>query len=900
MTIRVECPECGFISSVADKAAGRKLKCSCGGVISVPEADATDDDFERPSGASRPRSRSRKSSRSEETPILKWVLIGGGGLAIAFVLFILFRTVTADAVWQSDPALAANLDAEQSASGFAIRPPKGWRVIGNSNQVVTSGGLTQQVSTTRWGLGNPQGGELVLEVISHPNIRGKTQPINVHTTNGTFSDNGNEPMLIVTGGTISRGKVNDRLTTRLAFQNPGATINLQVSAHSTGLVYITYFDDKRVNVEFGGPHAPDSIEYRTLEESLKSLRQTGANDPPRMPAAAPQQMPPPVSTLPPSIASNFPAKPGVSPIPGQPDLKPSGFNNSTANSVGQNSTPGNDSGTAETKKSGGIVATIPKTAPKSGFKSADWGGAEAAQKGQAAGKGFGSAKEKSAGWGDSAEIIAQTPGNDVLIEYPATESQFVLVGKEVRDVKSGDKIGEFPIGVKAIRGQFRALSPDGKLVASAAEKSTDTGELATLNELGGKGFGKTLKLADAGKARDSLTVQFIEFIATNRLVVGASKFGRAANRIVIFNTDTGKVAKDIQCPEVVPTYTVTADGKFLAMFTRNEIPVYDLQKGQKVASMELPPSDTASPAFRNPGNCHGLAFSPDGSELAALLDGTRILAWSAKGKIIYDEVLARQASTAGFNVRGGVVWLPDQSGWILGKQYLFDREKKMLLWQLVRTHNPFDEQPVKMVDQGSILAHIGDHNNGELTKIAIPWEQIQQSLGGENWESLALVKPGDSLSVSVDVFNVRFAQPQEVANVIGTALTKRIERSKFKVGPDKEVILKAVYNEEQGANKRVVERRGFSPFGGRDTGMTVNDTKGKLEIKIVTKGKGEVVWEQTIYSDGGSTIKDDVSDAGVRKQMFDMLSYRVNQLALPTMIPKPGGPLLPIVTDRSR
>ena len=537
--------------------------------------------------------------------------------------------------------------------------------------------------------------------------------------------------------------------------------------------------------------------------------------------------------------------------------------------------------------------------PKPGFPSSDWGG-DSKSATPAASEKPSSQAGRNAEWGNSAEIVAQTEGSDTTIEFPATDSHFALVGKAVYDIRTAEQIGTFPISSKAANGQYRALSPDGKLLAGATNEVIDTAELVTLNELGGKGFGKILKTNDIGRAKENMRVQFIKFSSPNRLLVGVDKLGgRTSNRILVFNTETGKVAKEIQCGEIAPSATLTSDGRYLAMFTRNEIPVFDVQKGQKAASMEIPASDSQSRVFRNPGTCHGLAFSPDASELAALLDGNRLVVWSSKGKIIYDEILARPVSDLWSGDKGGVVWLPDQSGWILGKQYLFDREKKMLLWRLQRSDSR-NELPIKMVDQENVLAHVGDGRSGELAKIPIPWSEIQQSLGGENWESLALVKPGEAMSIKVEVYNVRFAQPQEVANAMGTALTQRIERSKFKVAPDRPVILKAIYNEEQGDNKRVVESNRFNPFGGRDTGMTVNDTKGKLEIKIITRDKEEVVWEQTITSDGGSSIKGDVSDANVRKQMFEYLSYRVNQLALPTMIPKPGGPLLPIVTDKRR
>ncbi|MDB5392429.1 MAG: hypothetical protein JWM11_8075, partial [Planctomycetaceae bacterium] len=507
MTIRVECSECGRVTSVADKAAGRKLKCSCGSAVTVPELDDEEELFDNESRASRSRSR-RRSSRNAPNPFLLAGLIGGGALAGLVLVFMLFRTATSFAVWQLDPSLSDSLGAEQSAAGFVIRPPKGWRIVARSSQTATSG-TTRQADQVRWFPGQGQGGEISLDVHSHPSIRGKTQPSNLYTSAGSYTDSETEPLIVVLNGSISRGKINDRITTRLAFSQHPTSINLSASTFPNGLLYVTYFDDKRVALAFSCPFEPSSLEFRVLEESLKTLRPAGPND---AQSAQPFTIP---STVNANLAANSTPGPqavksGFKPLESQKSgfqpFQQSGVNGSGDSTANGNATPTQNLGAKETAKSGFANATKP--AAKSGFKNADWGGGDATQKGTTPGK--------QAEWGGAAEIIAQTEGTDTLIEFPATESPFVLVGKGLHDIRTGERTGEFPIGAKNIRGQFRALSPDGKLLASAGDSSSDTGEMATLNELGGKGFGKTLKTNDVGRARESVRVKFIEFSASNR------------------------------------------------------------------------------------------------------------------------------------------------------------------------------------------------------------------------------------------------------------------------------------------------------------------------------------------------------------------------------------------------
>lgn len=499
-----------------------------------------------------------------------------------------------------------------------------------------------------------------------------------------------------------------------------------------------------------------------------------------------------------------------------------------------------------------------------------------------------------ADWGEASgtKPLIATRGEKSSVVFADLNGNLVLVDDQLFDVEKGETVGTFAIAGGSDNHQLRALSPDGQFVATATSQSVETPEIVTIQTLGGKGFGKSL--STNGRGQQSNRVQFLAFSAPNRLVAGVECHGTVrGNKIFIFNMETGKVAKEINCTDIDQIAAVSPDGKYLCNHTRTGIPVYDLQKGMKVAAMERP-GGTEGTIFGF-GECHGLAFAPDTTELAALLNRNRIVVWSAKGKIVFDEILTREMGS-GFDHRAdGLQWLPDGNSWLLGSQSLVLREQKLLVWDIQRAW-PHDRAPIRVLNQDHVLALVSDNSGGDIVQQKIPWEEINHQTDAANLEEIALVKPGDPMSIEVQVFNVRFGNPQEVANALGISLTKRIEQSRFKVVQGQNVILKATYNEEQGEQKRVVQ----GPFLGSDTGQRVNDSTGKLDIKIVKKDTGEVAWEQTITSNGGLFIEGEISDASVRNRMFKFIEARANQLALPTLIPKPGSLQLPLETKLER
>lgn len=864
MTIHVECSECGESRSLRDNAAGRKLKCRCGATLNIPEYDedleeADDDGGERPM-LSRTRISGRRR-RGRSTPWALYALYAGGGVVGLLVLFFAFQALFGAANWKQDLQVFSDLDQEQAGAGYAIRLPKGgWRQTGTEHSSHSS--PVGQISSDEAVWKGPTG-RIEIRVTQHPGIRGRTRPT-IHTSGNTFVDTSGEPLLVLPGATITSGQISGRLFTRALFHSFSSSVGITTDGFPHHLIYVSYFDDQRVDVIASTRVEPDGHDFQILEESLKSVR----------------KLLPGETIVPPVL----PRPPGPSATPGVPF---------TAGNGSTRSPEASPSGLNGNRQVADANSSRTRNNRTSGFKKSDEGNATPPERRGSGPGGFNKPVSK-ADWGEASgtKPLIATQGERSSVAFADLNPNLLLVDDQLFDVDKGETVGTFPIAGGSVNNQLRALSPDGQFVATATSNSVESAEIVTIQTLGGKGFGKPL--STNGRGQQSNRVQFLAFSAPNRLVAGVECQGTArGSKIFIFNMETGKVAKEINCTEIDQVAALSPDGKYLANHTRSGIPVYDLQKGMKVAAMERP-GGTEGTIF-NFGDCHGLAFAPDGTELAALLNRNRVIVWSAKGKIVFDEILTREMGSVFDHRADGIQWLPDGRSWLLGLQFLLQREQKLLVWNIQRAW-PYDRQPVRVLNQDHVLAVVNDNSGGDVVQQKIPWDEINRQTDAANLDEIALVRPGDPMSIEVQVFNVRFGNPQEVANALGTSLTKRIELSKFKVQQGQNVILKATYNEEQGEQKRVVQ----GPFLGNETGQRVNDSKGKLDIKIVTKDKGEVAWEQTITSNGGLFIEGEISDASVRNRMFKFIEARVNQLALPTLIPKPGSLQLPLETKLER
>jgi hypothetical protein len=217
------------------------------------------------------------------------------------------------------------------------------------------------------------------------------------------------------------------------------------------------------------------------------------------------------------------------------------------------------------------------------------------------------------------------------------------------------------------------------------------------------------------------------FVDAERLVVVEASEGV---RVAIFSVRDGSPLREFSVPiedrmarADKNAIAVSPGGNLLAIMLCLNLKIYDLQSGEMVGDSRLP--EGTEMGFTT---CSGLAFSPDGTRLAAAITkgpSARLVCWDMHdGKALVDQVrgtttmaeIGRAMST----LRGGkqIAWLPDSSTCIVDGTYLFDAQTGAELWRL-----PAVAKTLLAVDNTHLLIE----QPGALAVLTLPVEEIQRA-----------------------------------------------------------------------------------------------------------------------------------------------------------------------------
>ncbi len=174
--------------------------------------------------------------------------------------------------------------------------------------------------------------------------------------------------------------------------------------------------------------------------------------------------------------------------------------------------------------------------------------------------------------------------------------------------------------------------------------------------------------------------------------------------------------------------------------------------------------------------------------------------------------------------------------------------------------------------------------------VALPWPKVDASLKAIASKAPAHVRPGQPVTVKVDVDAVRFGNAEEVRKALTQTLTERLAAEGIPVANGQSVVLHARYGEAAG--KTLNEMQGGGPlpgFGGTPTGRTVQATKAGCEIAWEVPGLGSVWSDRIDFDPSNLMVRGEATDAKAREAAFGALRHSLNGLAIPYFIPKGGG-----------
>lgn len=312
--------------------------------------------------------------------------------------------------------------------------------------------------------------------------------------------------------------------------------------------------------------------------------------------------------------------------------------------------------------------------------------------------------------------------NAVGVLYAGSYGPFVAIGGNsspdqksfVYDLRNGEKVGTIS-NISTDRWTKVALSPDGKYLA------------LTIGGLRATSIGIWSTEADQPlwelKTDD---VKSIAFVGPDRLlevrrdafVLWDVKTGQEEFTIDQFQTRLS----DVAC--------VSPGGRYVAMiggaFTP-KVEVIDLENGVSEGTLDVPKPDSLGSRPR------GLAFSPDGAELAAYLgdgrESARFFVWSvATGQLVddisiansYDKLAQLVRTYAGPNLQ----WFPGGQRWLIDGHGILDRGAKNLVAILPTDKFAASRRPLTPT---KILSPVVGRTSATLKSISLPVEALQKA-----------------------------------------------------------------------------------------------------------------------------------------------------------------------------
>ncbi len=495
------------------------------------------------------------------------------------------------------------------------------------------------------------------------------------------------------------------------------------------------------------------------------------------------------------------------------------------------------------------------------------------------------APKKPAVWGNKAEAADAAPdakgvrrltpitNHDTKLIFAPAPSPMVAIDDVVFDAAAGKEVGKIPEGLKDVDLKF-ALSPSGKYFARTSKKmyhvfievvDTQTGEVK-----------HSLEYADG----DFQNVAFMQFTKHDHLFA-AVPAPLSAGKLILWRMDTGKVLKEMNTKRIDDRKIALSDsGQYVAAVVDSRLQVFDFTKGKAVAEMQQPPKES--------GIVGGfifvssLAFSPDSSELAAIMTGQNaehhLLVWGADGKIALQRNLGLTIRP-GYHLDGPLQWAADGQGWLLHGDAFVDRQLGAVAW--------IYEPPVqhhyahKLLGDEHLVATQGDFSTRNLVSVEIPRKAISAAAKSLSGGAAALLKPGDMVELRVEVGAVRFGNPGQVIAEIEKNVAQRLKDGGLTIGAGGKAVLSLKYSEAQGEELRVVEGRGAF---GKDTGQRVQETVAIMDARLTSGGK--TIWEETAKKGNPHRIEGAVvNDAAVRDATFDAIGFMLRTLQIPYFVP---------------
>jgi hypothetical protein len=463
--------------------------------------------------------------------------------------------------------------------------------------------------------------------------------------------------------------------------------------------------------------------------------------------------------------------------------------------------------------------------------------------------------------GGESKFAVPLPPRDPFLVFAQGMGHFVAAGQTVYDSRTGELSGKTGAFQARSRDALRALSSDGKLYASASETGSS---------------GIDVRSCESGEWRSTLyldksvlALKLLEFGGPDRLISSA-RFDDA-QRVQVWELAGGERIKEFQTVNFNRSQAaLNQNGAILAVAAEREIVMYDVRRsvdkrpGEVLARMPLAPAD------EDVVNVDGLSFSPDGGELAAVVDGgARILDWNERGELLfeYDSKVDMRALWTGACVYQGpaIEWRPGGGGWLLNGHFFFDRNLRRVIWMLQTDRD--EEARMKFLDEERLLLLRGGGAERRLADIAIPWNKIGQALAAVQADAPRYLGPGGAIGLEVNIGQLlEGAAKDDVRRELEKMVAARFQAEGIRVAEGQPTLLRLFYSERA------------ARLPGAAGGELLNQCDLKLRLSIADGARH--MWAANVVAESKA------AGSAARMELYDRLGSRLHQTPVPYFIPK--------------
>jgi hypothetical protein len=203
--------------------------------------------------------------------------------------------------------------------------------------------------------------------------------------------------------------------------------------------------------------------------------------------------------------------------------------------------------------------------------------------------------------------------------------------------------------------------------------------------------------------------------------------------------------------------------------------------------------------------------------------------------------------------------------------------------------------PRRILDNDRVAVLSGGSGARQLQIVKLPWPKIDAALKALSSDVPAHVKPGQTVTLQIEVGAVRSGTPEQAKVELLKTVTERLEADGIKVADGQPVVISLRYSEEAGATLNEVAGGGPGappgpgpgPFGGVATGKTVQGTKAFCDVAYKIAGSNTPFWFNRIDLDPRHIIvRGEASAAKAREATFGMLKSQLIQQPIPYFVPK--------------